>query len=188
MDEFNSNADVLRSWEEHSDQAWIQAFEDHPVVKAASPEERSRIVPLGIYMDASCFRANGNDSVLAITVRFLNSRCRHLSVALRKVDFCNCGCSGWCSLFPMYTMLAWSFKSLLDGYWPRKRHDDKAWPTDDWRSEMSTKPFGFRGVLVDSNGDWAEFCQRWGLPSWSSASNPCFFLQVHATTDTTILR
>eukprot|EP00959_Pyramimonas_sp_CCMP1952_P076976 1608825-Pyramimonas_sp.AAC.1 len=45
---------------------------------------------------------------------------------------------------------------------------------DESRRTMKGMRLCYTGVVIDLNGDWMEFTSRYGLPSWSSATAPCF--------------
>lgn len=79
---------------------------------------------------------------------------------------------------PFFPILLWirsCFKCLADGVWPSVRHDGKPWnEQDSTRANKAGLPLLARGVLIQLKGDWAEFCQRLGYPTWTSSLRPCF--------------
>ena len=81
--------------------------------------------PFALYLDGVAF--NRRDSVLGVWVHWLYSDRTHLLFALRKHDACDCGCGGWCSLYPLWAALKWSFEALLRGVYPSQRHDGTDW-------------------------------------------------------------
>ena len=87
---------------------------------------------------------------------------------------CTCGCRGWCSVRPIWAMIAWSVQALQAGFYPSSRHDKEPWrKSDQGRAGMAGDPFGFRCSLVFCKGDWAEHAHTVGLPTWSSLISPC---------------
>ena len=48
---------------------------------------------------------------------------RYLVAAIRKKLLCQCGCRGWCTLFPLFEMLGWSCSAMAEGMHPPGRHD-----------------------------------------------------------------
>eukprot|EP00971_Amphidinium_carterae_P261148 5180994-Amphidinium_carterae.1 len=42
---------------------------------------------------------------------------------------CNCACGSWCSMFPIYQLLAWSMTALAEGRFPSSRHSVLGLPT-----------------------------------------------------------
>lgn len=174
-DELQNHPAVKTEWQTRiRHEPWIAQYERHPVVQSALPQDREHILPIAIYMDATEYTTR--DTLLVLTVHVLPSKRRLLCFAVRKSDFCTCGCGGWCTLFPLYQFLAWSLAALASGIAPHQRHDGEKWlqPSDDTRSAQAGEPLGFKAVVVDVAGDWAEFALRWGFPTWS-AHHPCFF-------------
>ena len=175
--EINARPAILQEWSAQMEGTWVEAYEKHSVVQSAPREERERILPLAIYMDATPFTTT--DSFIGIFVYLLSTGTRHLTVLLRKSDMCVCGCKGWCTLYPVYVKLAWSLGALAKGRMPSERHDGSAWrESDATRALTSGEPLGFRAVVVDIKGDWAEFAQRFGFPSWGAVLAPCMFCTV----------
>ena len=55
------------------------------------------------------------------------------------------------------------------------RHDQTPWRfEDEQRRALQGKPMGFRAVVADICGDWAEIALRWDFPTWSSSLSLCF--------------
>ena len=97
-------------------------YYDHPVVRAAPPGEV--VVPIALYVDAVPYTLT--DSVIGVWVEEWVTGRRHLVAALRKKRCCRCGRRGWCSLFPLFRMLAYSFRALATKQYPTSRHDGSA--------------------------------------------------------------
>ena len=74
------------------------------------------VFPLAIYLDGVSFTRN--DTVLGIWLVCLLTNRRWLLMAIRKSDTCKCGCRGWCSLHPLFSVLAWSSVALAEGAHP----------------------------------------------------------------------
>jgi hypothetical protein len=100
------------------DPEWTDAYRVHPVV-VAHPE--SKVIPLAFYLDGISFTKS--DTLLGIFVYSLHSMSRHLVAVLRKSHFCRCGCKGWCTLFPMFAAIKWSFDVLASGVFKRDNFD-----------------------------------------------------------------
>ena len=148
------------------------AYFQHPLFGKAGEQPPQ---PLALYLDATPYTKN--DAILAITIQFLVSGKRHLLVTLRKSCMCRCGCKGWCSLRPIFKFLAWCLQSLARGRMPDRRHDNDEWHDvqDDDRDLRAGENFGWRGVLLQIRGDWVEFAQTLGFPTWASAEFPCLW-------------
>eukprot|EP00959_Pyramimonas_sp_CCMP1952_P392822 8231191-Pyramimonas_sp.AAC.1 len=56
---------------------------------------------------------------------------RHMIACLRTADLRHCGCSRWCSTYPIYHFIHWSLKSMADGVYPERRHDHTPWRDTD---------------------------------------------------------
>ena len=169
--EVDGQIEILDGWAEriHKEARWINAYERHHVVKAATREERKTILACALYCDGAEFSTK--DSLFVFTIRFVNSRNRHLLWALRKSSLCSCGCAGWCTFSQLFQFVAWGLSSLQQGTYPRFRHDGK--PLDPTRQHLAGQELGFRVVCIDILGDWKEFANTFGFPQWNSKV-PCF--------------
>ena len=128
--ELDEKPEIISKWSEEVNAGrWIEEYETHPVVQGASAQERERILPLALYLDKTPY--TNKDGFLAIYVNFLTTGRRHMIACLRQADLCSCGCSHWCSLYPVYSFIAWSLRSLLSGVYPGGRHDGNAWKDGD---------------------------------------------------------
>ena len=157
---------------------WGPAFRIH---RASQPrlEDGRPCFPVALYMDSVRFTKSimpGHmDSLLNISVYNLVSMKRHFVGMLRKSELCRCGCQGWCSLYPVWIFLEWCFKQARAGTRSLERHDGADWPADSVYGGKATDspqlPALF--VLAQVKGDWAEFCQAFGYPTWASSFSPC---------------
>lgn len=128
--ELDGHPEIISEWgEEVNAERWIEEYETFPVVQGASAKERERILPIALYLDKTPY--TNKDGFLAIYVNLLKTGRRHMIACLRQADLCSCGCSHWCSLYPVYSFIAWSLRSLLSGVYPEARHDGKAWQDGD---------------------------------------------------------
>ena len=66
---------------------------------------------------------------------------------------CQCGCRGWCTLYPL--LLAWSDDLQ------RLQHGDVAY------------------AVLDIQGDWPAFLQVFGLRYWSHKVHPCPLCRIN---------
>ena len=128
--EVAKHPEILEKWRGRvSDEAWIPAYEEHPIVVDSGPAERQNLLPIALYMDKTPY--TNNDSFLGIFCHFVHTGRRHMVACLRTADLCHCGCSYWCSLFPIYVALHWSLKALVSGLMPDRRHDGAYWRDSD---------------------------------------------------------
>ena len=152
---------------------WTEAFRSHPVV-ARNPGVT--VIPYALYLDVIIYVKN--DSLLGVFVYNLYTNKRHLCVILRRSDFCRCGCRGWCTLFPIFTTLKWSFRALASGVYPSERHDGPWGEADRDRADKGGTRLGLIGALLFLKGDWSEYAHTFGLADWSSVLYPCFFCKA----------
>ena len=131
--ELDENQDLIAKWQRGIQAEWVPAWETHHRVANASADERKWIFGFALFMDASKFQKR--DSLLIMTCRLLCSGRRHLVFALPKSAFCDCGCSGWCTLYPIYHAIYWSLLSAINGTRPLRRHDGK--PLDEARNDIA---------------------------------------------------
>ena len=167
--EVDSHPELLEDFRQRMREGpWLPAFEEHPTVMMG-PEVREVCLPIALYMDGA---AHGKrDEILIFTVRILNSHKRNLAFTFQKSLLCSCGCGGWCTMYYCFSVLHWSLQALMRGVYPATGWDGS--PLDSERQKLAGTPLGFRGVVVDVNGDWAEFAVRWGFPTWQSNFRPC---------------
>ena len=58
---------------------------------------------------------------------------------------------------------------------PTSRHDGSPWiPRDDKRKALSGTDMAFKALVMDIQGDWAEFPFSCGFLAWTSKHHPCF--------------
>ncbi len=120
-------------------------YSNQPVVKDAAAGQV--VHPIALYMDGVAFQRQ--DSVLGVWCYHLFSSRRHLIAVVRRSEMCNCGCRGWCTLYPLLNMVAWSLTSMVAGLWPAARHDGMPWDEKDSdRQDKGAVPFGWKAVCV----------------------------------------
>ena len=113
---------------------------------------------------------------MCFVVENLISGERHLVCAVRKSHMCRCGCRGWCTLYPIFCNLRWSFLALARGTFPDNRDDREQWaPNDSLRASLAGLPMALRGALLQVRGDWAEFAHSLGFPTWQTNEGPCLW-------------
>lgn len=163
------------------DPEWTEQYRQHPVVLR---NPGATVMPYAFYLDGISF--TNTDSLLGMFVYSLYSLKRHLCCVIRRSNFCKCGCKGWCTLFPIFSVLKWSFDSLAQGTWPAKSH------SGDWavagsseaaddvsgRGDKGGRPLGFFGALLHVKGDWSEFAHTLGMADWNSELFCCLFCKA----------
>ena len=148
---------------------WSAAFRNHPVTRANTGKT---LIPLALYLDGIAFGVR--DSLLGIFVFNLYTLKRHLCMVVRRPNFCRCGCKGWCTLFPIFSCLHWSFVAMARPVLPTERHNGP-WAEDTERSRKSGQDLGFCGLLLQIRGDWSEFSHTFGPCGWSNELYCCIF-------------
>ena len=141
----------------------------NPIVQSSA----DRPLPLGLYLDAAPYSLT--DSCVGIWVQDLITNRRWIMALVRKRICCQCGCRGRCTFQPILDWLKHSLRACADRRWPTRRHDLEPWqhPQDSIREAKAGQPLAIRGVVLQLRGDWAEFQQRLGFPSWASNMRPC---------------
>lgn len=148
---------------------------EHPIVQA---HHGDLTLPFCIFIDGVPY--SQTDSVIGFWTQNVITNRRHLFAAVRKRHVCNCGCRGWCTLFPIYQMIAWSLRALAAGEYPATRHDGEPFaPSSDvQRISTSGNKARVRGMLLFVKGDWAELGSTVGLPIWNDSMRPCYSCNV----------
>ena len=145
-------------------------YDDHPIVRAHPGE---LVMPWCLYMDGVAYSLS--DTVLGIWIYNMVTGTRMLIALIRKRIVCACGCRGWCTYWPLLRFLRWSLEAMAAAEYPASRHDGSPWAaTDSTRRDLSRQPMKMRGAIIRFKGDWAEFCERLGCPTWASGLRPCF--------------
>ena len=150
---------------------WGPVYDEHPFVQQR-PADADPFVPLALYVDGVRFtgQASGRtDSCIGFWVFNLVTMRRHLIATLRKSQLCACGCKGWCSFDAIFRFLRWSFSACVSGKRPAVQYDGSAWPPP----TVGGEDLGCRSVVVQIKADWAELCNTFGFPTWSSKHHPC---------------
>jgi hypothetical protein len=145
-------------------------FLEHETVRAAPPE--MRVHPICLYVDAVAF--DRQDSIVGVWGYFLLSKRRHLLSCVRKSEMCKCSCSGWCTMYPLLSSVAWSLRAMLAGVHPTRRHDGSEFGIgDEARAAVAGSPMGWKALTCLVKGDWAEMVHTFGLPQWNDTNAPC---------------
>ena len=97
---------------------------------------------------------------------------RTLACVLRKSSLCQCGCRGYCTLFPVLNVLRWSIGVMETGYFPSARHDGSSWHSTD-RSQSRRGVLAAKAAVIYIKGDWMEYVTTMSFPSWTHNLHPC---------------
>ena len=137
------------------------------VARHGTPE--APVLPLAMFIDGVPYSIN--DSVVGMWCQNLATGTRHLCAVLRKRHMCRCGCKGTCTLWPVMSFFAWSFRALASAALPDQRHDGPFGLADATRAAAAGKPI-IRGAVLFVKGDWAEYAVPLGFPSWNDGLRP----------------
>jgi hypothetical protein len=145
-------------------------YYDHAVVKENPP---NTVYPVIVYVDAVPFTRT--DGAIGFYLYSLLTGVRILCAVLRKIELCECGCKGWCSLYQIFLMLFWSFKAMRYGRWPNARHDHGQFrcDSDEHRIAKQGTALNHKACLVLVKADGAEYVNTFGFPSWASNEEGC---------------
>lgn len=144
-------------------------YTNHPLVLGST----TPVVPVSLYMDGVPYSLT--DTVVGVWMINMITGLRHLVALVRKRMVCRCGCGGWDTYFALLQFLRWSFRAMANGIFPSARHDGRPWSEQDHaRQVLGGTPLRYKCAIVCIKGDWAEFCERLGFPTWASGLRPCF--------------
>ena len=176
-EEVRDDRDIL---EKVDRKVWPPCYENHRVVRECRARGDPSPVPLSLYLDGVRFTsplAGRSDTALGIWGINLVSSKRHLIATLRSLDFCRCGCKGWCTLWPVYFFIAACLRCLVLG-----KRFERDWFGQDL--EIGNDLYhllhergvdlGFRAVVVFMKLDLGELSHL-GFPTVSSKFCPCPF-------------
>ena len=112
-DELTGTPQVLEDLQSLVDR---DAMRQHTLHILWSAAHGAAVVPLAFYCDGAPFAKR--DGFLAFWIQNLISGNRTLACVLRKSSLCQCGCRGYCTLFPLLEVLRWSIGVMGTGYFP----------------------------------------------------------------------
>ena len=160
---------LVRLQEKLDDGTLPESYYDNPVVEGSADP----VMPIAIYIDGVPYSLT--DSVVAVWVMNLISGVRHLVALVRKKLCCKCGCRGWDTFFPLLFYLKCCCRPLAAGVYPSARHDNTPWKAEDsYHEGLQGQIMKVKCCLLRMKGDWMEFCERFGFPTWGSGLRPCF--------------
>lgn len=149
------------------------SYFDHEVYQASvTAGDASYPVPIGLFIDGVSYLKKA--SFIALWTFCLITGVRHVVWILKKDELCNCGCSGWCSLYKAFDYTQWALNCAARGVFPLRRHDNTPWPAGDARGLLAGKQMGYKFALIWLKADWGEFANSIGFHSWSSKHWPCY--------------
>ena len=133
-----------------------------------------------VYLDGTPY--SKKDGVLAIVVANLLTRRRHLVAVVRKSIMCRCGCRGWCTLWPIFNFVAWSFQAMATNTFPNAPCAMLEWPADHWRATVGGLRLGFHAMCLQIMLDWSEAANTMGFWPWNTVNFPCIWCQCERST------
>ena len=153
----------------------VKKWAAHPdVTSHPAPED---VIAIGLHADGvqytTTMRAGGAKSVFviswnAISARALGDRAqRRLLAVLQKSKLCDCGCQGFHTFQGVWKIVAWSFRHLMLGYAPSRRHDDSPFSREDTVHRIEPRSNLPKAAMLQLRGDWEWFvqCFRFRTPS-----------------------
>ena len=145
------------------------AYYQHPIVQGHA----DNAWPVGLFIDGVPY--SNTDSVIGFWLICEVTKRRCLLAALWKKLCCMCGCRGWCTYYAIFSFLFWCFDMMEKAVMPCGRHDNKPWlPSDYQRARSANKPLPRRALLLWVKGDWSEYSNTLGVPTWGDGMRPCF--------------
>ena len=134
----------------------------HPDVEFIG--ELHRVGMVGFHCDGVTYTSSGGagkqKSVLVASLNIISApsvakRQRRFPLfCIRKARLCKCGCSGYCTMQTIFSVVAWSFRVLLSAITPSVRHNDA--PFTEYDLVARSKPGEQIPVaaLLQVRGDW----------------------------------
>ena len=145
-------------------------YAEHPVVLGKADGEI--VWAYALYVDGFSYRSH--DNIIAYWVHSLPTRRRHLVAVVRAQELCSCGCRGWCTVYPIWLMLAWSMEAVQTGRWPTTREGEKAWrDTDGFWAALGGNDLGLKAVCCFVKVDLKEVATSLGFAGVSTKESPC---------------
>ena len=145
--------------------------------------------PVAMYSDGVQYTSSigRGHTVTGITLINLVTQKRHHVTAVGSWCQCNCGCRGWCTMFPILLCCAWQLQVLVSGKRTLQRYNGETVNENSdhilakcigkWGTEL-----GFNAVLIYNMGDWMDMNKTHGLPGVMSAYNFCPFCHCEKQT------
>ena len=168
--EFTENLDVHTLLAEHREKGLLPPiYEEHPIAVGSD----YKALPVMLYVDG--VPTTTKESMVGFWAYCPLTQLRHLLCLLRKSRLCRCGCQGWCSFYPVFAFLRWSFVTAAIGIYPMVGPDESEWdePLDSERAGLAGAALPCQAAVVGIKGDWSELCHTWGFQDWQHAGCPC---------------
>jgi hypothetical protein len=136
-------------------------------------DDTNNLVAMSVWGDSAPY--NTRDSLILFLWSALSgdNQDRFWITAFPKQSMCNCGCHGRHTFDGVWRVLSWSFKALLSGKYPEKRHDETPFGKlvgDRNRAKQAGKDLNVRGCCIQSRGDWSWHKQCADLQDWVQSS------------------
>jgi hypothetical protein len=155
---------LLRDWAVHEDVQFTGALTGVSIV--------------GIHCDGvqytSSMRAGGAKSIIVASMNVISGQSQALRhqrqplFVLQKSKLCDCGCQGYHTIQAVWDVLAWSFRCLLQGLSPTRRHDGSPFSMADRQGRMSGGLPIPPAALLQVRGDWEWLVSCCRLRSFKS--------------------
>ena len=159
-----------------------QVYHENKHVQKAKRDGLPLPWPVAIYSDGVQYTSNvGRGHVVTgITLINLVTKKRHHMGAVGSFCACNCGCKGWCTMFPILCCCAWQLQVLVSGKRTLQRYNGETvnGNSDHILAKCIRKwgiELGFNAVLIYNMGDWMDATKTHGLPAVMSSYNFCPF-------------
>ncbi len=136
-------------------------------------EHGAKAIPISFYTDGVPFTKS--DSFVSFYMQFVGRPKRYLLCAIRKSDFCKCGCRGTETLSAILRVLSWSFNVVSSGLHSAFDHNGAPFQSEKRHNLRGfTIANGYCGALTEYRADILEIVDMLGFRRWSDVDNPCF--------------
>lgn len=110
-----------------------------------------------------CPHSPGLRNALTKLKRFIR-----LSIKKGSADMCQCGCRGWCTLFPLLLVLAIDLLACALGGYKFVHPEFRALANHEAYDVLS-----FVVAVIELRADWPAWCEVSGVRSWAHSLFPC---------------
>ena len=125
-------------------------------------------VPVGLHGDGVPYGHGKTKECCSWNVCSIQGSERNLFRMVDKLDLCNCGCGGRCTIDAVLMVFRYCMLILHAANYPSRRHDESPWLKSDKLRAKKKGPLGFYGRIFEFRGDWMMFKQVLSVKSSAS--------------------
>ena len=159
-------------------EAWPPAQRGHAVVKRALDEgvHPPRVRKIWLFMDAAGFTKN--ESFEGLFINDLDTGKRWLIAVIRKAEFCQCGCRGFCTLWPVHDAILSDLQAAADGRWSVVSHLQQPFADGTKDALRAGLSMGIVIAVCEIRADMPGFSAPMGFRASAHKIHPCTVCNV----------